>query len=78
MRQLLVLCDNGGGNGAPIPISGSIVSMNDWRSATGCRSPSANYPPGASKWNPIDHRLFSFISLNWAGVPLESYQLILN
>ena len=36
-----------------------------------------HYPSGASKWNPIDHRLFSFISLNWAGVPLESYELIL-
>ena len=37
-----------------------------------------HYPPGASKWNPIEHRLFSFISINWAGQPLESYSTMLN
>jgi hypothetical protein len=36
------------------------------------------YPTGASKWNPIEHRLFSEISKNWAGEPLDSYQKILN
>jgi len=38
----------------------------------------AHYPPGASKWNPADHRLFSEISRNWAGRPLNSYEAILN
>lgn len=38
----------------------------------------AHYPSGASKWNPIEHRLFSEISKNWAGIPLESYETILN
>ena len=33
-----------------------------------------HFPPGASKWNPIDHRMFSLISANWAGEPLESYE----
>lgn len=37
-----------------------------------------HYPTGASKWNPIEHRLFSEISKNWAGKPLDSYQTILN
>lgn len=37
----------------------------------------AHYPPGASKWNPIEHRLFSEISKNWAGRPLDSYDTIL-
>ncbi|MEE9402833.1 MAG: hypothetical protein V3V47_06510, partial [Desulfobacteria bacterium] len=37
-----------------------------------------HYPTGASKWNPTDHRLFSFISMNWAGVPLRSYDIMLN
>ena len=37
----------------------------------------AHYPTGASKWNPIEHRLFSEISKNWAGEPLDSYQKIL-
>ncbi|MCH9012203.1 MAG: ISAzo13 family transposase, partial [Proteobacteria bacterium] len=38
----------------------------------------AHYPPGASKWNPIEHRLFCEISKNWAGRPLDSYETILN
>lgn len=38
----------------------------------------AHYPPGASKWNPIEHRLFSHISHNWQGVPLKDYATMLN
>jgi len=37
----------------------------------------AHYPTGTSKWNPIEHRLFSAISKNWAGEPLDSYHKIL-
>jgi Rhodopirellula transposase DDE domain len=37
----------------------------------------AHYPTGTSKWNPIEHRLFSEISKNWAAEPLSSYQKIL-
>ena len=36
-----------------------------------------HYPPGASKWNPIEHRLFSEISKNWRGTPLTSYETVL-
>lgn len=36
-----------------------------------------HFPPGASKWNPIDHRMFSLISANWAGEPLSSYETLL-
>jgi len=36
-----------------------------------------HYPPGASKWNPIEHHLFSYISKNWAGKPLASYETVL-
>jgi hypothetical protein len=36
-----------------------------------------HYPPGASKWNPIEHRMFSLISENWAGEPLVNYETIL-
>src|SRR5437899_8139538 len=42
------------------------------------RSIADDYPAGASKWNPIEHRLFSEVSRNWAGEPLDSYQKILN
>jgi hypothetical protein len=37
-----------------------------------------HYPPGASKWNPIEHRLFAQISRNWAGQPLASYETVVN
>ena len=37
-----------------------------------------HYPPGVSKWNKIEHRMFSFISANWQGVPLESYATVVN
>ena len=36
-----------------------------------------HYPPGASKWNPIEHRMFSLISIHWAAEPLSSYEVIL-
>ena len=77
MRELLILCDTGGSNSAQSHLWKYCLSQRLAHSyslpVTVC-----HYPPGASKWNPIDHRLFSFISLNWAGVPLESYALILN
>ncbi len=37
-----------------------------------------HYPTGASKWNPIEHRMFNLISANWAGKPLDSYEMVLN
>ena len=37
-----------------------------------------HFPPGTSKWNKIEHRLFSFISINWRGKPLLTYQTIIN
>ena len=38
----------------------------------------AHYPTSCSKWNPIEHRLFGPISINWAGRPLESFEVIVN
>ncbi|EQD34009.1 Rhodopirellula transposase family protein, partial [mine drainage metagenome] len=35
-----------------------------------------HYPPGTSKWNRIEHRMFSYISLNWQGIPLETYETV--
>ena len=37
-----------------------------------------HYPPGTSKWNKVEHRLFSFISMNWRGRPLVSYEAVVN
>jgi hypothetical protein len=38
----------------------------------------SHFPPGTSKWNKVEHRLFSFISVNWRGRPLRSYETVIN
>jgi hypothetical protein len=50
------------------PASQTLVAMGDH----------CHYPPGTSKWNKIEHRFFSFISLNWKGEPLINYEMIVN
>ena len=75
--QLLVLADSGGSNSPRIrafkyALQTRLVDQHRI-SVTVC-----HYPSGASKWNPIDHRLFSQISGNWAGQPLRNYETILN
>ena len=45
---------------------------------TGLRMVVCHFPPGTSKWNKIEHRLFSYISQNWRGKPLRSFQTIVN
>jgi hypothetical protein len=75
--HLLVLADTGGSNGARNRAwkhQLQIQLCDRCRlSVTVC-----HYPPGTSKWNPIEHRLFSEISKNWAGRPLDSFGTILN
>ena len=75
-KQVLVLCDNGGCNGSTNRLW--KYEMQGLADATGWTFHVAHYPPGASKWNPIEHGLFSFISKNWAGQPMTSYEKMLN
>ena len=76
-RRLLVLADGGGGNRATSAVwhAGLQKKLCD---RYGLTVTVAHYPPGASKWNPVEHRLFSRISANWQGEPLESHEKILN
>ena len=75
--HLLILADGGGSNG---------VNRRAWKDKIqselcdrhGISVTVCHYPTGASKWNPVEHRLFSEISKNWAGRPLDSYETILN
>jgi len=76
-KRCLVLADNGGSNGPrnrawKLGLQERLSDQHDVAVTV------AHYPPGASKWNPIEHRLFSQISRNWAGRPLDSYETILN
>jgi hypothetical protein len=75
-KRLAILADGGGSNGS----SNRLWKLRLYQFAQrhGLAVIVAHYPPGASKWNPIEHRLFSEISKNWAGRPLDSYETILN
>jgi hypothetical protein len=74
--QLLILADGGGCNG---------YRSRAWKhqlqekvsDQLGLTVTVCHYPPGCSKWNPIEHRLFSYISLNWAGRPLHTLEMML-
>ena len=73
--ELLILADCGGGNSARArgwKYHLQHQLCNPYRiTVTVC-----HYPPGASKWNPIEHHLFSHISNNWSGKPLTSYETV--
>ena len=75
-HQLLILSDTGGSNGARRR-TWKTELQSQLADSLGLTLTVAHYPTGASKWNPIEHRLFSEISKNWAGEPLDSYQKIL-
>ncbi len=77
MSAMLILCDAGGSNGCRARLW-KYALFNVICRVFGLSITVCHYPTGASKWNPVDHRLFSFISLNWAGVPLRSYDIMLN
>ena len=76
-RQLLILADNGGSNGCRCRAWKTNLQFQ-LCNPFGLTVTVAHYPTGTSKWNPVEHRLFSEISKNWAGEPLDSYQKILN
>ncbi|MHC4106184.1 MAG: ISAzo13 family transposase [Planctomycetota bacterium] len=74
--RLLILADCGGSNGYRTRLWKQQLQV------TFCNHFSlevkvCHYPPGSSKWNPIEHRMFSFISSNWVGQPLLNYETVL-
>jgi hypothetical protein len=75
-REMLLLGDTGGSNGYRHRAFKTELQVQI-ADPFGIKVTVAHYPTGASKWNPIEHRLFSEISKNWAGEPLDSYAKIL-
>jgi hypothetical protein len=77
LKNILILCDSGGSNG---------YRVNGWKyflyhkicKVYGIDIDVCHYPTGASKWNPIEHKMFCHISQNWAGVPLRNYETMMN
>ncbi len=76
-EELLILADAGGSNGCR-PRSFKQHLQEQLSDRYGLTVTVCHYPTGCSKWNPIEHRLFSQISLNWAGKPLRSLDTMLN
>jgi hypothetical protein len=75
-KHLLICADAGGSNGSRLrawKLHLQNLADSFKISITVC-----HYPPGTSKWNKIEHRLFSFVSMNWRGRPLVSYEAIVN
>jgi transposase len=72
--RLLITADSGGSNG--YRIRAFKVELAKLAKETGLEITVCHYPPGTSKWNKIEHRMFSFISMNWRGRALVSYRTI--
>ncbi|MGJ5676899.1 MAG: ISAzo13 family transposase, partial [Nostochopsis sp.] len=74
--KITITADAGGSNGARLRLwKWELQLMAD---ATGLPISVMHFPPGTSKWNKVEHRLFSFISQSWKGVPLQTYETIVN
>jgi transposase len=72
--KLLITADAGGSNGYRVKLW--KVELAQLAQQTGLEITVVHYPPGTSKWNKIEHKMFSFISMNWRGRPLVSYRTI--
>ena len=75
-KELAICADCGGSNGS----RNRLWKYCLWKFAVSnnLRVTVLHYPPGTSKWNKIEHKMFSFISMNWKGKPLISYEVIIN
>jgi hypothetical protein len=74
--QLLITADGGGSNGSRSRLW--KLALQGLADDLGLRLKVCHFPPGTSKWNKIEHRLFSFITQNWRGRPLVSHQAIIS
>jgi hypothetical protein len=75
-RELLITADGGGSNSSRSRLW--KIALQQFADQTGLRVSVCHFPPGTSKWNKIEHRLFSYISQNWRGRPLISHEVIVN
>ena len=75
-RDLLITADGGGSNGSRLRLW--KLELQKLADETGLAIAVCHFPPGTSKWNKVEHRLFSFISSNWRGEPLKDYETIVS
>lgn len=74
--ELLILADAGGSNGTRSRLW--KMGVHRLANSTGLGIMVCHFPPGTSKWNKVEHRMFSFITQNWRGRPLVSYETVVN
>ena len=74
--KLVITADGGGSNGSRLRLW--KLELQKLANETGLSISVCHFPPGTSKWNKVEHRLFSFISSNWRGKPLQDYETIIN
>ena len=75
-QTLLITADGGGSNGYRLRLW--KLELQKFADESGLKISVCHFPPGTSKWNKVEHRLFSFISSNWRGEPLVDYETIVN
>lgn len=75
-KHLLICADSGGSNSSRSRVW--KYHLQRFADEYGLSITVCHYPPGTSKWNQIEHRMFSFISINWQGKPLMSYEAVVN
>jgi hypothetical protein len=75
-KKLLITVDAGGSNGWRLRLW--KFELQKFADETGLHITVCHFPPGTSKWNKIEHKLFSFVSSNWRGEPLKDYETIVN
>lgn len=75
-KELFITADGGGSNGSRVRLW--KLELQGLANEIGIPIRVCHYPPGTSKWNKIEHRLFSFITMNWRGQPLTSHEVMIN
>ncbi len=75
-KELLICADSGGSNANRSKLW--KFYLQKFANKTKLKITVCHFPPGTSKWNKIEHKMFSFISMNWKGKPLRNYEMILN
>jgi len=75
-KELLIMADGGGSNSSRSRLW--KIGVQRLANTTGLQIHVCHFPPGTSKWNKIEHRMFSFITQNWRGQPLVSHETIVN
>ncbi len=74
-KELLIIADGGGSNGARNRLW--KMQLQQFATQSGLSITVCHLPPATSKWNKIEHRLFSYISINWRGKPLTSFETVI-